>query len=676
MKKLQPFVGVAYYPEAWDRSEMIKDLDNMVRYGIKAVRVAEFAWKTMEPEDGEFDFSLFREMTDECNKRGIYVIFGTPGACPPRWLAEKYPDIYVKHYDGSPNGIGARRDCCFNNEHYKFYTDRITERMAKEFGSDENVIGWQIDNEIDARKADIGCVCPDCVKTFQDWCRKRFGGDIEAFNKQIDTGVFSTKYDDFSQLEAPRFKQWTSPALKALWLQCKHDTAIEYIVRQREIIKKYSDKPVGTDTMPTCHALSYEGVGKTMDIMQFNQYSYGARYAKVETWFNFMYNIKKKPFWLTETSTCWNGDMRSNYMRAHGFVEMNGWLALMNGAESVNYWLWRTHYGSHELMHGSVIESNGRDRHMAKEVMKFTSDIKKNADIISDTAPKDSGLAIMCSCQSETEFYCQSMYELNGKKFDYRDLISKYVELPLMRARLMPAIISATTDFQDKKVLLTPFITCLENDNLSERILLWVKEGGTWITGPLTDIRTAAHSKYTESATGITEKAADVTVQFTTPAFDPNDPAYVEIGLNYSGASVKAEQLCFDAIMPGKTAETLMTYENESYFDGYSAVTQTQYGKGKIVVLGCLPAESALVALTKNLCAEKNILPVCEASHNLSVIERTGKAGTVYAVIETEYKKGLFVCPCKVHDRLSGKDYEEGENAEVAPYQVMLLEKI
>lgn len=91
MEKLQPFVGVAYYPEAWDRSEMIKDLDNMVRYGIKAVRVAEFAWKTMEPEDGKFDFSLFREMTDECNKRGIYVIFGTPGACRPAGLPKNTP---------------------------------------------------------------------------------------------------------------------------------------------------------------------------------------------------------------------------------------------------------------------------------------------------------------------------------------------------------------------------------------------------------------------------------------------------------------------------------------------------------------------------------------------------------------------------------------------------------
>ena len=676
MKKTQPFVGVAYYPEAWDRSEMIKDLDNMVRYGIKAVRVAEFAWRTMEPQDGKFDFSLFREMTDECLKRGIYVIFGTPGACPPRWLAEKYPDIYARYYDGRSNGMGMRRDCCFNNEHYKFYTDRITERMAKEFGSDENVIGWQIDNEIDARKADVGCVCPDCVNAFREYCRKRFGGDVEALNKAIDTGVFSTKYDDFSQLEAPRFKLQTIPSLKALWLQCKQETAIEYIVRQREIIKKYSDKPVGTDTMPTYHALSYEGVAANMDVIQFNEYSYGASYRTVETWFNFMYNMKKKPFWLTETSCCWNGGTRSNYMRAHGFIDMNGWLAIANGAESVNYWPWRTHYGSHELMHGSVIESNGRDRHVMGEVMKFTSDVAKNADLISGTAPINSGLAIMRTCQSEIEFYCQSMYALSGGNFDYRAFMERYFEVPLMRARLMPAIISATTDFSDKKVLLTPFITCLENDDLGNRILSWVKEGGVWITGPLTDIRTAAHSKYVDSATGITEKAADVTIQFTTPAYDPNDSAYVEIGLNYSGASVNAEQLCFDAITPGKTAETLMTYENDGYFDGYSAVTQTPYGKGKIVVLGCLPSEAALVALCKNLCKEKNILPVCEASRNLSVVKREGAAGVVYAVVETDYEKGLFCCPCRANDRLSGKTYEEGEQIEVKPYGVMLLEKI
>ena len=82
------------------------------------------------------------------------------------------------------------------------------------------------------------------------------------------------------------------------------------------------------------------------------------------------------------------------------------------------------------------------------------------------------------------------------------------------------------------------------------------------------------------------------------------------------------------------------------------------------------------MALAKNLCEEKNIRPICEASRNLSVIKRTGKAGTIYAVVETEYKKGLLVCPCKATDRLSGKSYDESEQIEVMPYGVLLLEKI
>ena len=70
---IKPFLGVAYYPEAWDESQIESDLDNMVRYGIGCVRIAEFAWKTMEPREGEFDFSLIRKVVDECKKRNIYV---------------------------------------------------------------------------------------------------------------------------------------------------------------------------------------------------------------------------------------------------------------------------------------------------------------------------------------------------------------------------------------------------------------------------------------------------------------------------------------------------------------------------------------------------------------------------------------------------------------------------
>ena len=47
-------------------------------------------------------------------------------------------------------------------------------------------------------------------------------------------------------------------------------------------------------------------------------------------------------------------------MRFKNFNRMNVWNAYLRGAEPVNYWLWRAHYGGGELMHGSVVSSCNR----------------------------------------------------------------------------------------------------------------------------------------------------------------------------------------------------------------------------------------------------------------------------------------------------------------------------
>ena len=47
-----PYHGSAYYPESWPREQIDEDLDIMLAHGLNAVRVAEFAWSTMEPEEG------------------------------------------------------------------------------------------------------------------------------------------------------------------------------------------------------------------------------------------------------------------------------------------------------------------------------------------------------------------------------------------------------------------------------------------------------------------------------------------------------------------------------------------------------------------------------------------------------------------------------------------------
>lgn len=669
----KPFLGVAYYPEAWDRSQICEDLDNMVRHGVGCVRIGEFAWKTMEPQEGKFDFSLFRKVVDECKKRGIYVIMGTPAACPPVWLSKKHPGVYAQFIDGTQGHNGSRRLTCFADENYIYYGDRITEMMAREFGGDENVIGWQIDNEINAVLNEAGCVCPSCVAMFRKWAEKRFGGDIEKFNREVCTGVFSTGADSFDELDRP-YKQWTNPGYKALWLQFKQWQALEYISRQRGIIKKYSSAPVGTDTMPTFSALSYAETSRRMDVMQFNHYYYG-NYPDVEMWLNYLYNCRKEPFWLTETSCCWNGSERSNYMRPAGFVEMNGWFALVSGAENVNYWLWRTHYGAHELMHGAVIQSNGRDSHVSAEVMRLSREIKEHSDFIADTRPVYSGLYVMLSGEADIEFTTQSLYDLDGSVFRYASAAAGKIARPLLERRLRPAFIPENGDFSDGKVLFTPFITCLENDALGEKILRWVRGGGIWIAGPLTDIRTAAHAKYRDKATGVLEEAADAVIEFTLPAYKKGDGGAKTIGIDYLGVSSEAEQFCFDAIKPGAKAKTIMTYENESYLDGYAAAAETPYGKGKIIMLGCLPCGETLCALIENAAAGTGIKPFAKASRNVSVICREGGYGVVYAFTETNCEKGAFTVPFDGTDILSGKKYKEGAEETINPYGVVLLKK-
>ena len=44
----KPQLGVCYYPEHWPQDLWISDAENMVKTGIKWVRIAEFAWSRIE----------------------------------------------------------------------------------------------------------------------------------------------------------------------------------------------------------------------------------------------------------------------------------------------------------------------------------------------------------------------------------------------------------------------------------------------------------------------------------------------------------------------------------------------------------------------------------------------------------------------------------------------------
>src|ERR1700751_5812381 len=50
-------LGAAGYPEQWDEGTVDRDLQTMETAHIHRARVAEFAWSSMDPAEGQYDWA-------------------------------------------------------------------------------------------------------------------------------------------------------------------------------------------------------------------------------------------------------------------------------------------------------------------------------------------------------------------------------------------------------------------------------------------------------------------------------------------------------------------------------------------------------------------------------------------------------------------------------------------
>lgn len=660
-KVKKPIFGSNYYPEAWDRSEIDKDLDRMCEMGLNCVRIAEFAWKTMEPEEGKYDFSLFREVVDKCRERGISVILGTPTACPPRWLEEKHPEVFQITWDGKVYRHGARRNVCPNDPVFREYCVKIVEAMAKEFCRDENVIGWQIDNEIDPEKDVFGCCCPTCTAKFREYEKEKYNGDITALNREWGNYVFSQQYDDFSQLDHP-YPQWNHPSFLLNWQEFQVKSQHEFIKIQYDVLKKYVTCPVGTDMMPIL-SHDYDAWAESADVMQINEYFFGADLPGISLWYDFVRTIKDRPFWLTETSCCWNGSVEKNHMRPVGFNRANVGLALFSGAEAANYWLWRSHYGGQELEHGACILSSGAPSHVAGEIKDLSALISDLKEVICDAKPLSSGAAIHFSTPAYNTFRFQNMLPA----FNYYAGVGKF-HAAIERAGFRPDLVVPSASLDDYKLVFTPFVPDLTDRNLIGNALSRVKEGGVWVVGPLSDNRNRSGAKPTDRNLVHLEEIADVRQLYVLPA----DETYT---VRLYGKTFTPDKTVYEVYECGKNAKPLAVYEDGAYTEGKAAITETKYGKGKIIVLGVVPDAATLTSLFKTLAAEVGLKRQFTADENVKCVVRAGKSGEYLAAVETLNRQGFYVAPFGGVDLITKKCYTTGESVALAPYGISVLKR-
>lgn len=404
-------------------------------------------------------------------------------------------------------------------------------------------------------------------------------------------------------------------------------------------------------------------MNRFLDVVQYNHYDDPKSIGRELFWFDYMRTLRERPFWVTETATCWNGSTSTpSDFREEGFCYLNSWLPIVLGAEANLYWLWRQHWGGHELMHGAVLYASGRPMHIFPEVQRVSADYRKCADFLSDTRVV-SDFAIMASTTADYLMKQQEVvWEPDAHQWETAYTKRLYrAYRPIAQMGVRPDVIAPGHALEPYRILFTPFLLTLEMEQLPQRIERWVKDGGIWIVGPMTDIRDEIGAHYTDRETGMLERLTGAVLCHQVPDASHSIRCTTADGEDFPHG--RFLQL-YDIPQGAQPLATVSA--GHSALIGKAVAFRVPCGKGQILVLGTLPEASALQRQLREV-----PLVRFDADGAIAAAQREGAHARGIAAAEYGGSAGQLRLDKPHIDLISGERCV-GEVA-FAPYQVRIL---
>lgn len=389
-------LGVCYYPEHWPEKMWEDDLRRMKESGIEVIRIAEFAWSKFEPEEGIYTFEFFDHFMELVTRYEMQVIFCTPTATPPLWLSETYPEILNADIDGKRYYHGTRRHNNLNSLVYRSFSAKITEKLAEHYACHPQVIGWQLDNEINCEN--------DCYysesdhKAFRKYCKKKYV-TLDNFNRQMGTVFWNQTYTDWNQLHLTRRTNTfghTNPHIQLEEKRFISESVHSFFNLQAEIIRKYQRQYNREDQFITTNGLfrhiDYPKlVDETLDFITFDNYPAFAFENILEPEKtngmkdrNSSRNLTRtrsisSVFGIMEQQTGaggWNCRMKMP-MPVPGQLRLWTMQAIAHGADYIGYFRWRTAVFGTEIYWHGILDYDNRDNRRLRELRQTAADVKE-----------------------------------------------------------------------------------------------------------------------------------------------------------------------------------------------------------------------------------------------------------------------------------------------------------
>lgn len=578
------YLGVDYYPEHWDIGMIDEDIKGMKEMGVNIVRIGEFAWHLMEKEEGQFNFSFFDFVIEKLKAYDIKVMFGTPTATFPAWLAKKHPTILSKDENFQTRVFGGRRQYCYNSQTYKEYCIRIVAKLVKHYKDEEAIISWQIDNEFGHEDSDM-CFCLNCQIEFQLFLRDKYK-DIEELNKAYGTIFWGQTYNDFNEVPSPLKTITThNPSLQLDWARFKSHSLNNFAKEQIELVRelKGNHQTITTNVAGGFFNkwFDHEENVKDLDFVSYDNYPVWGGLkeplprAEIAMNLDFIRGLQDKNFWIVEELMGAQGHTVIGYLPRPNQAKMWSHQAFAHGCTNMLYFRWRGMTKGAEQFCFGIVDHDNRYGRKYNEVQSFIGEISKNEEVFNSEI--ESEIAVLYDYDNiwSWKFQPQSI------GFDFnKELMRLYTPFYNMNTNI--DVVPVTRDFTKYKVLLIPTLQIIDGE-LACRLENFAAEGGIVVFTFRAGIKDKNNNiNFKEIIPCNVRTMAGIEISEIESLQSGQEVDIVGKG-RFQGKTGKCE-VWRDLIIP-TNAEILYKYNDKFYGDNAS-ITVNKHGDGKVYYIG------------------------------------------------------------------------------------------
>jgi beta-galactosidase len=599
MSEFPVHFGVDYYPEHWPVELLEEDLQRITELGATMIRIGEFAWHLMEPREGEFDFTYFDHVLDRAQAHGLVVMFGTPTATFPAWLAAKHPSILSMDNAERVRAFGGRRQYCYNSPIYRRYAARITAEVVKHYASHPALVAWQVDNELGHEGSD-DCYCQTCVASFQEWLTVKYP-DIDDLNRRWGTIFWGQTYNTFTEIPAP-FPTITThnPSLLLDWMRFRSDSLNGFCDEMVGIIKAHR-----RDDQPVTHNLPGGFFGKLwshaenvrdLDVVSYDNYPVWGGLkepmspAEIAMTLDFVRGLQDRNFWIVEQLMGAQGHDVIGYLPRPDQAKMWAYQAFGHGCELMLWFRYRGMTRGAEQFCFGIIDHDNRAGRKYEEVKAAIADLRQHEEVW--RTPIDSDVAVLYDMDNVWSWRAQTQ----SVDFDFtRELMRVYAPFHALNTAI--DVRPVGVDLSRYKVVAAPVLQVVD-EQVASQLADFVEQGGVLILSFRTGIKNRDNViHFGLTLPGLLKDVAGIEVAEVESL---QDPVAVAGALGQGTASVWRD------LIHAEDAEVLLAYQDPPY-ELHACVTRHRHGKGVVYYVGAGVDERLMQILSRQVATEAGL---------------------------------------------------------------------